>query len=216
MTINNLQDTPVISQNEVVNSILQNPEIRRNFLCMALFEELARNPNPNIANLFVFIQKFESVYIQLSQADEKYWNRLIRDMRFDGKRFSDFFISLYESDIYGVGFLEDTDKKEIILDIVEDKEGKSLHLSGKLESMLDVYVFEECEEKGMVDPDKLALFRAIRHDERIGEAIKCRLFTQSKELRKSLHQKLLQKAPEIKGGVQNQVAQVVTGENKDS
>jgi len=102
MTINNLQDTPSVSQNEIVNSILQNSEIRRDFLCVALFEELFRIPNSNIANLFVFIQEYESVYLRLLESDEKYWNRLMRDMKFDGKRFSDFFISLYESDMYGV------------------------------------------------------------------------------------------------------------------
>lgn len=69
---------------------------------MALFEELAHNPNPNIANLFVFIQEYESVYLRLLESDEKHWNRLMRDMKFDGKRFADFFMSLYESDMYGV------------------------------------------------------------------------------------------------------------------
>lgn len=137
-------------------------------------------------------------------------------MKFDGKRFADFFISLYESDMYGVWFLEDVDKKEVILDIIEQKEGKSLHLSGKLESMLDIYVSEECEEKKIVGSDKLALFHSIRHDERIGEAIKCRLSTQSKALRKSLHFGLSGSTAELHGKVQNQVAQVVIGENKGS
>jgi len=82
--------------------------------------------------------------------------------------------------------------------------------------MLDIYVSDECEEKGISGTDKLALFYAIRHDERISEAIKCRLFTQSKELRKSLDSKLAQRIPELHGRVQNHVAQVVTGDNADS
>ncbi|MDD5197828.1 MAG: hypothetical protein PHN60_03130 [Candidatus Gracilibacteria bacterium] len=125
-------------------------------------------------------------------------------------------MSLYESDIYGVGFLEDEDKKEIILDISGQKEGRNLQLSGKLESMLDIFASEECEEKGITTPDQIALFHIMSHDGQVIEAIKYRLFTESKELRKSLQTKLLQKASELRGEVQNHVAQVVTGENKDS
>ena len=66
--------------------------------------------------------------------------------------------------------------------------------------MLDIYVSDECEEKGISGTDKLALFYAIRHE----------------ELRKSLDSKLAQRIPELHGRVQNHVAQVVTGDKADS
>lgn len=87
MTLNNTATSLSSGNDEIIQSIIQDKEIRRDFLCMALFEELAHNPNPNIANLFVFMKGFES----LNRADGKDWNRFIRDTKFDKERFSEFF-----------------------------------------------------------------------------------------------------------------------------
>jgi hypothetical protein len=102
MTFDNLKDTSPIRKDETIKSIRQNPKVREDFLCIAILEEFIRDPNSNIANLFVFVPEYKSVFRNLIQSDEKDWNTLISNITFDGGKFSEFFIPLYESDLYGV------------------------------------------------------------------------------------------------------------------
>lgn len=102
MTIDNNITFPLFVKDEVlVKTIIQDAEIRQIFLCIALFEELARTPNPNIANLFVFIQDYIFFYQKWIQTEKKNQNALISEMQFDREKFSEFFISLYNEGIYG-------------------------------------------------------------------------------------------------------------------
>jgi hypothetical protein len=139
---------------------------------------------------------------------------LISNITFDGGKFSEFFIPLYESDLYGVWFLEDVEKEETILNIVEHKEGNILHLSRPLESVLEKYVSNDCENKWITTPNDIVLFDQLRHDERIYRIIKYRLFNHIVELRKNLREKLIQNVWELREKIQNQVTQTVVEKDR--
>jgi len=214
MTIDNSLDTPMNPNNEIINSVLKNPEIRRDFLCMALLKEFISDPNPNIANLFVFVQNYKAIYDSLLKIDEKDWNTLIGDMKFDEESFFDFFIHLHNSNMYGIGFLEKEDSRETLLSIVQKKEGRSLHLSHKLEYMRNVYVSEECEEKGIKSSNEIASIYEVIHNPQIINKIRSHLIDIVSELQESFQTKLFQKTGELRGEVQNQIEKVVTKNDK--
>lgn len=203
-----------IESNKIINTILHNPEIFPDFLCMALFEELVRTPNPNIANFFVFIHEYERVYRELLQTDEKYWNVLVQKMVFDQKRFSEFFMRLYNDGLYGVWFLESEGKKEAILNIIENKEGaRNLHLSHPLESILKAHISLDRTKNGITEWDDTATFHALRHDKCVCDAIEWQLIAQIAKLRENLATKFEKKSEELRGEVQYRVDGAVKGKD---